>query len=1184
VIVKLAEVAAASAFLPERGLPQGIGGLAAWRARRSVDAGHRLVREHGVPVRDAALFRRVGLDRIYVLKLPHPGADAVLEAVRELSAEPWVEYAEPAYLYEPLGTTPNDASFGQQWPHHNTGQTGGTFDADMDSPDAWDFGTGSSSIVIAFLDSGVDSNHPDLAPNLLPGVDLTGSAQGIEDDYGHGSYVAGAAAARGNNIIGIAGMCWTCKILPIKVFNDDGFISDEELGDAVRLAADSGADVINMSFGGSGWSQSFIDAVDYAEGGGALCVAAAGNFNLYRATTPAAYPNVLSVGGSTDDDAHFGDYGDHAGVAAPHDFLSTNETGGYALFWGTSGSAPLASGLAALLKSSDPNLHLQELRQLLRLGAEDQVAAPGQDTAGWDQYMGYGRLNADASVALIDGPWVALDRPHYVCEDTVHVDVKDPLAGATAEVSVVGHLSGDAETVSAAPVTAHGYYRGTIPLAWYDQHNPPVSGDGVLHVKNGDSVIADYDTASTSSGVDCAKRACIATLPTAPESGDCDLDGIADPGEIWELEARLKSIQTQPLLDVSTTLRTGSQSVDFIDDVHEYGDLLPMQNSAPGTYRLRIKPGSPANATVSLSFLSVGTGWVTSAAECAAASSPTGFSITANADGGGPDTWPGFPPAGAAGSAAACPAQFDLTWDAVAGASGYRVYRSEISCADAEFAPTPYASPAGTAFGDTGVAEGVEYFYAVEAVEPGTACTTERTCITGGCSCVVPGDPEGLRVDYGGGDVFLTWDDPAVPGLLWNVYRGDVAFPSLWGSALASGVADADLGTPGIQFVDAGGVGAGPTLFYRVTADNGCAESSLFDPGIDVDGDGVPNDIDNCPLVPNPTQIDGDGDGAGEPCDNCPADPNPLQEDTDGDDQGNSCDFDDDDDGVSDASDNCTLADNTDQTDSDVDAVGDACDPCPLNPDPECDLCDEPALTDPDLDNVCELRIVVEEGTAMSWRANDDDPGLALDWIEEGFAPDAQWAAGAYGIGYENATSGPVATQLIATEVPDDTVSVYTLVNVDLDGAPTILQATAGADYDDAYVIWINGVEIVRSPQMPPGDPAWNAPVLPHESSNGADPNYGTPIDVHAAVESALHDGSNRVAIGVWNVEAGSSELVLVPFLSVLVQADNCPQDANVDQADGEGDGVGDVCDNCPAVPNPGQEDNDDDGIGDACE
>jgi hypothetical protein len=170
--------------------------------------------------------------------------------------------------------------------------------------------------------------------------------------------------------------------------------------------------------------------------------------------------------------------------------------------------------------------------------------------------------------------------------------------------------------------------------------------------------------------------------------------------------------------------------------------------------------------------------------------------------------------------------------------------------------------------------------------------------------------------------------------------------------------------------------------------------------------------------------------------------------------------------------------------------------------------------------------------------------------------------------------------------VPTGTYSIYTRVRFTVDDPASVIRMHVGADYDDGYVAWVNGVEIYRSPEIQPGDPEWNTNAVFHESSNGHTPNYGSMHDVADLGLPALRPGENVVAIGVWNEGApDSSDLVLVPRLTINgAQIDNCPGAPNLDQTDSDLDGLGDACDNCPSLANPAQTDQNDDGVGDACD
>ena len=317
----------------------------------------------------------------------------------------------------------------------------------------------------------------------------------------------------------------------------------------------------------------------------------------------------------------------------------------------------------------------------------------------------------------------------------------------------------------------------------------------------------------------------------------------------------------------------------------------------------------------------------------------------------------------------------------------------------------------------------------------------------------------------------------------------------------------------------------------------------------DDDADSIADGSDNCPLIDNPTQVDTDADTFGDACDNCPALANVSQLDRDGDGAGDACDAcpddannDADGDGFCADVDNCPDTANADQADIDGDGDGDVCDICPTDPDRDGDgVCNDETVvvegTDIQERVLIEFgpvadTVLIEEGSVMAYRANLFDPGLGLTWIDPAF-DDSTWLSGEYGIGYESVTGSEF---LIDTTAPEGSVSVYTRAIFNIDDVGAVANMYLGADYDDGFVAWINGVEVYRSPEMPAGAPAWDADPSPHEASNGISPDYAPEVDISAVALPLLQNGQNLLAIGVYNTipnNPPSSDLVLVPRLSI---------------------------------------------------
>ncbi|MCH7644488.1 MAG: S8 family serine peptidase, partial [Myxococcales bacterium] len=320
------------------------------------------------------------------------------EMAAHLEAQDDIEFAHPNYLGE-LGFVPNDTSFGRQWHHENTGQLGGTRGADIESVPAWDITRGDPSVVVAVLDSGIDSDHPEFEGRILPGFDFWNGDSDPEDDNSHGTLVTGILAANADNAFSVAGVDHFCSILPVKVFGGRSATGSTFIViQGLNFAA--GVDVINMSFGFPP-SLGLELALQNARDAGSILIASASNDGIGGADRflPSASPLTISVGASDRRDvrASFSGTGNALDVVAPgvavrtvrwNDAGDTTSSGS-----GTSAAAPIVAGIATLLLSVDPTLSHSDIREILTTTAEDQVGPPGEDTPGRDNFYGHGRVN-----------------------------------------------------------------------------------------------------------------------------------------------------------------------------------------------------------------------------------------------------------------------------------------------------------------------------------------------------------------------------------------------------------------------------------------------------------------------------------------------------------------------------------------------------------------------------------------------------------------------------------------------------------------------------------------------------------------------------------------------------------------------------------------------------------------------
>ena len=345
----------------------------------------------------AVVIREIPQIGVQVLRVP---ANQVLAKVAAYSRNPNVLYAEPDYTAQVLGD-PNDEYFPKQWGLDNDGQAykdgqSGMVDADIDAPEAWDIITGTAEIRIAILDTGIDQDHPDLDDKLVGNVNFTDSDT-VDDLYGHGTHVAGIAAAETNNTEGVAGVGYTSSLLNVKVLNDDGMGYYSWIADGIVWATDNGAKVINMSLGGKRKSSTLEDAVNYAWSKGVVLAAAAGNDGNPSPLYPAKYVNCIAVAAtdSNDQKASFSQWGDWVDVAAPGvDIFSTfpnhpykiGKSLSYDFGSGTSMSTPFVSGLAALVWATEYGTSNSAVR--------DQIEATCDAIPGTGEYWIHGRINA----------------------------------------------------------------------------------------------------------------------------------------------------------------------------------------------------------------------------------------------------------------------------------------------------------------------------------------------------------------------------------------------------------------------------------------------------------------------------------------------------------------------------------------------------------------------------------------------------------------------------------------------------------------------------------------------------------------------------------------------------------------------------------------------------------------------
>lgn len=328
------------------------------------------------------------MPQINVAAVRLPGQDGVVIAS---SADGIVTFAESETVVQAAGDY-NDPDLSDASMNFGLEQ--------VHAMDAWKLTTGSQDIIIAVVDSGIKLDHPEFAGRLVPGYDFVNNDDQPDDDMGHGTHVAGIIAAALNNGQGVAGVCPSCRLMPVKVLNQNNLGSWSQLSQGILFAVDHGARVINLSLGASVPSDTLALAIQYAEDHGVVVVAAAGNGSTDAPFYPAALQGVIGVGATTSTEELWSrsNYGNDIDLVAPGSliFSSFNDLNniyhGYTFMSGTSMATPFVSGVVGLLLSANPDLTAQQVTDTMVATAKDL------GVKGWDSKFGNGLVDAEAAL------------------------------------------------------------------------------------------------------------------------------------------------------------------------------------------------------------------------------------------------------------------------------------------------------------------------------------------------------------------------------------------------------------------------------------------------------------------------------------------------------------------------------------------------------------------------------------------------------------------------------------------------------------------------------------------------------------------------------------------------------------------------------------------------------------------
>lgn len=381
--------------------------------------------------------RAIGQSGVFIVDLPAQASEVAV--LQQLARNPHFKFAEldrkvkSSYMV-------NDPYSASEW---HLGKIGATA--------AWGTTQG-AGVTVAIIDSGIDASHPDLSAQLVPGWNFVGGNSNTADVYGHGTAVAGTVAAVANNGIGVVGVAWQTRIMPVRVSDSSGWATYSAVAQGITYAADKGARVANASFQGTMASSSIVSAAQYMKSKNGLVFVSAGNQGTeegYSATT-----SMIPVSATTSGDqlTGFSSWGSFVALSAPGEAIYTTQSGGgYWSCWGTSFSSPVAASVAALVMAAKPTLSSAQVESILFSTATDLGAN------GRDPQFGYGRVNASAAVQAALGSSMS---PPDTTPPTL--SIASPVAGSTVSGLVAVNVGAlDNVGVAKVELRANGSVIGT---------------------------------------------------------------------------------------------------------------------------------------------------------------------------------------------------------------------------------------------------------------------------------------------------------------------------------------------------------------------------------------------------------------------------------------------------------------------------------------------------------------------------------------------------------------------------------------------------------------------------------------------------------------------------------------------------------------------------------------------------